>query len=108
MRLSKARLVSVVVALVAVAGVAAAYAYTLYMSQDHYAPGVGRIRFIFSRPAAHPVDHPLIARRDGRDSRVGIKAESPREARVGAQRRALILASTQLSSRVSPDATCER
>ena len=41
--LTRARLVCVIILLGALAAVAAAYAYTHYMSQDHYMAGLGRI-----------------------------------------------------------------
>lgn len=43
MLLTRARLVWAVIFLSALAAVGAAYAYTLYLSQDHYMAGLGRI-----------------------------------------------------------------
>jgi hypothetical protein len=43
MLLSRARLVWAVILLSTLAAVAAAYAYTQYLSQDHYMAGLGRI-----------------------------------------------------------------
>lgn len=43
MLLTRARLVWAVIFVAALAAVVAAYAYTQYLSQDHYMPGLGRI-----------------------------------------------------------------